>query len=131
MLELEKLFSTSLTVKRRGGVGVGRHTHTHTHTHNPQTSLICHRNEHEESIQGKCHTTFIIRKNKEQTSIFTGGKNRPGRCAHKRDQTITYHFKTNLRDIKQMIQDVKEHHKSELERLTIEVTELKKELINL
>ena len=30
-----------------------------------------------------------------------------------------------------MLQDVKEHHKSELERLTIEVTELKKELINL
>ena len=30
-----------------------------------------------------------------------------------------------------MIQDVKEHHKSESERLSTEVTELRKELINL
>ena len=80
------------------------------------------------SIQGKSHTKFIVGKNKEQTSILTGGESRPGRCAHKRAQTITYHFKTNLRDIKQMIQDVKEHHKSELERLSIEVTELREEL---
>ena len=116
--------------KTRRGSGGDTHTHTHTHTHTqkPQTSLISHRNEHEESIQGKSHTTFIIRKNKEQTSIFTGGKSRPGRCTHKRDQTITYHFKTNLSDIKQIIQDVKEHHKSESERLSIEVTEFRKEL---
>lgn len=43
-------------------------------------------------------------------------------------KTVTHHFKTSLKDIKKVTQDVREHHHSQLEKLSIEMTELRKEL---
>lgn len=65
---------------------------------------------------------------KEQTNIPTDKESRPVRCAHNMAPTAIYHFKTSLKDMKKMKQDMKGHHKSELEKLSIDVTELRKEL---
>lgn len=88
--------------------------------------LISHGNEHEESVEGKSHIK-LFSENKEQTNIPPEKESRPGKCAQKTAQN-SYHFKTNPRDLKKMVQDVKEQHISELEKLGIEMTDLRKEL---